>query len=126
MVENLVYVLLYWFQYPVCELQWMGSLQSSSGRSIRQRTLSKSLTPSFNSAFTSPSSAQSTPVSVIVSENEHLRLFLFVCFVACFGFFISLQMKFETGYVGVRAWLVGWLVDRLVDPYISQLVDWYV
>ncbi|XP_053406598.1 uncharacterized protein LOC128559319 [Mercenaria mercenaria] len=48
-------------RYPVCELQWTGCLPASSRRNERQRTISKSLTPSINSAFTSPLSAASTP-----------------------------------------------------------------
>ncbi|WAR21044.1 hypothetical protein MAR_015018 [Mya arenaria] len=48
-------------RYKKCDFPWTGSLHSPSQQAQRQGTISKSLTPSFNSAFTNPSSAKSTP-----------------------------------------------------------------
>lgn len=48
-------------RYGVCELEWSTSHQRFNHRNVKQRTVSKLLTPSQNSAFTSTNSALSTP-----------------------------------------------------------------
>ncbi|KAH3717045.1 uncharacterized protein LOC127856367 [Dreissena polymorpha] len=59
--------------YRECDLEWSGSLHLSNIRRRKLRTISKSLTPSLNSAFTSPSSAQSTPPVFLssISQPKH-------------------------------------------------------
>ncbi|KAL4232186.1 hypothetical protein ACF0H5_009761 [Mactra antiquata] len=56
-MQKLITLIVPMDKYPECEIEYHGILQSPGApRDTRERTVSKSLTPSFNSAFTSLSS----------------------------------------------------------------------